>query len=108
MRMDGEVETDPITPKLFLRVCMSGIKRGDVTVSATIMQTLHEVYIRQTQASMGVPGSWSSLLRDRYSAIVSSRSIHIALPLRRKIFNASSCSCHEGTEKTRDCTFSRT
>lgn len=65
-----------------------------------------DVYtIRQTQASMGVPGSWSSLLRDRYSAIVSSRSIHIiALPLvGGKIFNASSCSCHEG--KTRDCTF---
>lgn len=36
-------------PKLFLRVCMSGIKRNDVTVgvSATITQTSHEMYIHQ-------------------------------------------------------------
>lgn len=88
---------------------MLGIKRSYVTVgvSATITQTLHEeVYIRQN-ASMDVPGSWSSRLRDRYSTIVSSRSIDIALSfVGGKFSTRHRVRVTEGTEKREIAHFS--
>lgn len=53
------------------------------------------------ERSMGVPGSWSSLLRDRYNATVLSRPARNARrPSWKKFFNgvASSCSYERSRE----------
>jgi len=57
-----------------------------------------DVYVRQ---SMGVPGSWSSLSRDRYNATVLSRPARIVVPRGRNFFNgvASSCSYKRVTKE---------
>lgn len=53
---------------------------------------------------MSVPGSWSSLLRDRYNATILSSPVRTVVPRWKKFFNGARAAHHRGrmSESRRD------